>query len=162
LAVSKDYTPNLSNVVFVHCPLPAKDKPRIHHVAVGVSEYSKKEMNLNVADKDARELRQTIDAVAKGGLRYRAGESFELLNKGATRDAVLKKIDAVRTKAQPGDLFVLSFAGHGVRDGSEFFLLTHEAVLTHKADQKDAGTLKTTAISGADLRDKLGRFPCQV
>src|SRR5262249_31643021 len=74
----------------------------------------------------------------------------------ATHDAVLKAIDDVRQAAKPGDLFVFSFAGHGVREEGEFFLATCEA------DPTSVKTLAATTLSGTALREKLADFPCQV
>ena len=63
------------------------------------------------------------------------------------------KLAAVRKKVKPRDLLVFFFAGHGVREGREFFLLTHDA---------DLKKLGKTALSGSQLRQRLADFPCQV
>jgi uncharacterized caspase-like protein len=55
---------------------------------------------------------------------------------------------------KPGDLVVVFFAGHGVVQGGDFYLLTREA---------DTGkALKEHSLSGADLRQWLGEMPCSV
>src|SRR5262249_55155419 len=79
-----------------------------------------------------------------------------LLDDKATRPAVLDAIHAVKKQARPGDLFVFSFAGHGLREGEEFYLLTHEA------DSADARSLGKTALSGRALRQEVADFPCRV
>ncbi len=65
-------------------------------------------------------------------------------------------VEAVRKNAKANDLFLFSFAGHGLREEGEFFLLTKEA------DTSNAKSLEKTAVSGAALREKLADFPCQV
>jgi WD40 repeat protein len=154
LARTKDDTPGFSPPVEVACQLPEGQRPAAHLIAVGVSRYDRQALNLQYADADARRLADAF-AAATGRL-YKPGQVRPLLNEQATREAVLRAIDEVRKSAGPGDLFVLSFAGHGAREGGEFFLLTRDA------DPTNADTLKKTAVSGAELRVKLADFPCQV
>jgi uncharacterized caspase-like protein len=58
-----------------------------------------------------------------------------------------------KNKDTPGDLVVVFFAGHGVVQGGEFYLLTQEA----RTDD-----LKNTALSGKDLQEAFSRMPCSV
>jgi uncharacterized caspase-like protein len=51
------------------------------------------------------------------------------------------------------DLLVVFFAGHGAKEGDQFYLLTHEANINKLAE---------TALSGRDLREELKEVPCQV
>jgi uncharacterized caspase-like protein len=51
---------------------------------------------------------------------------------------------------------VFSFAGHGVHEEGEFYLLTHEA------NPANARALAQTAVAGAALRKALADFPCSV
>lgn len=153
LARSADDTPSFSNQVDVLAPLPPGARPGLHVLAVGVSEYDKVAPNLASADKDAKRIQGAFAAAVKAGEAYKAGASNLLQNQGATRKAVLAALDEARKGVKPGDLFVFSFAGHGTRDGGEFFLLTTDA---------DPAKPKETAVSGTDLRAKLADFPCQV
>ena len=66
---------------------------------------------------------------------------------------MLKRIEAVRKEAKENDLFIVFFAGHGVKDKEQFYLLTTEA---------QVGDLGKTALAGDELRRSLGEFPCQV
>ena len=129
----------------------------MHHLAIGISRYDNPKLKLNYADADARQLADAVAQHCAGqGSLYRAVQSRRLLNQDASRKAVLEAIDAVRKDAKANDLFLLSFAGHGLREEGEFFLLTKEA------DTGNAKTLDKTAISGTALREKLADFPCQV
>jgi hypothetical protein len=155
LAESKDDTPSVSNQVVVVTPLPKAMRPRIHHLGIGISAYDNKALKLNVAAKDAQDLAKALQEAVRAGKLYRECQSTLLLNEKASRGAVLAALDAVRKKAEPNDLFILSFAGHGHRDEDEgeLYLLTREANLEK---------LKETALSGTVLRDKLADFPCPV
>ena len=75
-----------------------------------------------------------------------------LRNEEATRDGVLKALNKLQ-KADSNDLIVVFFAGHGVKDKTSFYLLTHEA---------EVGDLAATALSGAELSKQLRGLPCTV
>src|SRR5262249_26308050 len=128
MARSKDDTPSISSPVPIEIDLPAAQRPVIHHVAVGVSTYKNPKLNLNFADNDAEKLGAAIKASCAGDASlYREVKTTTLTNDKATRDAVLKALDEVRKVAKPNDLFVFSFAGHGVREEGEYYLLSHDA-----------------------------------
>ncbi len=157
LARSRDDTPSVSNALTVTCPLPPAARPVLHHVAVGVSKYKNPKLDLQFAKADAEQLAGTVAQSCRGpGKYYRDVQSQCLLDKEATCKAVLDAIAAVRKCAKANDLLVFSFAGHGVREEGEFFLLTHEADVTN------AKMLQKTAVSGTALRAALADFPCQV
>jgi WD40 repeat protein len=156
LARTRDDTPGFSSAVEVACPLPEGQRPAAHLIAVGVSRYDRKSLDLHSADADARHLAEAFTAVTGPGKPYRPGLVRTLLNGQASRDAVLAAIDEVRQAAKPNDLFVFAFAGHGARAEGEFFLATREA------DPSSPESFKSTTVSGADLRAKLADFPCQV
>jgi len=63
-------------------------------------------------------------------------------------------VDTIRKNgAKPGDLVVFFYAGHGVAEGREFYLLTAGV---------DPNDLPKTCLSGSDLRAALKAMPCQV
>jgi WD40 repeat protein len=153
LAFARDDTPSFSNELLVWTPLPKEERPRLHHLAVGVSKYDDKNLKLDYAAKDARDLAEAFTRAVEQGALYRGINSKRLLNEKASCQAVLAAIKAVRRQAQPNDLFVLSFAGHGHREEGEFYLLTHEANFENA---------KEKALSGKALRKRLEDFPCPV
>ena len=69
-----------------------------------------------------------------------------LVNDKATRDAVLGALKNLRKQVKANDLLVVFFAGHGAKDGDQFYLLTHEA----KVNQ-----LEGTALSGREVAQRL-------
>ncbi len=129
----------------------ATQGPTLHVLAVGISRYNDKSLRLDFADKDAAALAAGFDKHCKGLFSKVAPRT--LIDKQASRQAVLNQIEAVRKQAKENDLFVLTFAGHGVKAKDQFFLLTVEA---------DVARLATTALSGDDVRKALAEFPCQV
>jgi len=157
LARTKDDMPTISSSVLVESPLRLADRPVVHHLAVGISKYDDDKLSLQFADKDASELALAVRTSCTGPANiYRDVKTTLLTNQDASRKAVLEALDATRRIATANDLLILSFAGHGVREDGEFFLLTREA------DARNAKALTQTAISGVALRKALEDYPCQV
>jgi WD40 repeat protein len=146
----------ISSVYRLDAPLPDKDRPLLYRVCVGINEYEQSGLHLGSATLDAEAVFKALDEDCTGkGNRFRAADGVKLLDKKATRDAVLQALKDVRkAKVKPGDLVVVFFAGHGVVQNGEFFLLTWEA---------DPGKpLKDKSLSGEDLRTAFGEMPCSV
>jgi WD40 repeat protein len=148
-------TAGASPAVALRVPIPAAAaRPTLHVVAVGINAYQQQALRLGCAVADAEGL---ADAFAKdcAGPANLFGEArvTPLLDKGATRCAVLCALEEARQAVKPGDLLVFSFAGHGVKQGRKFYLLTADA---------DPDKLAETALSGDSLRAALADMPCQV
>jgi WD40 repeat protein len=145
-----------SEAVPVVTPLPDADKPLLYRVCVGVNDYDQAALKLGSARQDAEAVFEALEQYCTGkGNRFRAAAGVKLLDKDATRDAVLRALKDVRKeKVKPGDLVVVFFAGHGVVQGGDFFLLSCEA---------DTGKpLKGQSLSGEDLRRAFSELPCSV
>jgi WD40 repeat protein len=156
LARSAD-TGDASAAVSVPAPAAAPAaaaRPSLYIIAVGIDNYPQKDLQLGCAVADAKGL---ADAFTKGcaGKDNLFGPVLptRLLNKDATRCAVLCALEEARAAVKPGDLLVFSFAGHGARQGRKFYLLTVDA---------NPANLAGTALSGDDLRAALADMPCQV
>jgi WD40 repeat protein len=140
--------------------VPAAAKPLLYRICVGVNRYDNKALELGSAGQDAAAVFDALEKDCTGkGNRFRAAAGVKLLDKDATRDAVLKALeDARKEKVKPGDLVVVFFGGHGVvqrgPQGSDFYLLTCEA---------DPGKdLQGRSLSGKDLQDAFAEMPCSV
>jgi WD40 repeat protein len=154
LARSTDDTPSFSPPQDVLAPAAAGQKPKLHVLAVGISQYQIVRPNLRFADTDAQNVTGAFDKLTRTSLAYQKGTLTTLTNAQATTAGVKAALAAV--KVEPGDLFVFFFAGHGTRDEGEFFLVTHDT------NDANPGALRKTALSGSDVRAALADFPCQV
>jgi hypothetical protein len=150
LAKSRDAAGS-SNTVAVRYVNPAK-LATLHVLAAGINAYNDPALTLSFAAKDARELAEAFAKHSKGEL-FADVHTDVLLDKDAHRQALLEHILQVRKKVKENDLFVVYFAGHGVKEKDQFYLLTVEA---------RTNALAESALSGTDLRKALGEFPCQV
>jgi WD40 repeat protein len=146
----------VSEAYSLNAALADKDRPVLYRVCVGINQYDQKGLTLGSAKQDAEAVFDALEQYCTGPKnRFREAKGNKLLEKGATRAAVLAALEDIRKGgARPGDLLVVFFAGHGVVQGGEFYLLTREA---------DTGQpLKDRALSGEDLRLALGGTPCSV
>lgn len=145
----------VSGVLAVRGPKEKGKQPTLHRVCVGVSEYEQADLTLGSAAKDAAALFAALEKHCVGADNLFGTAAGELLlNKDATRERVLKAIAAVRKAAKPGDLVAVCFAGHGVKQKDDFFLLTRESDPTKP--------LAGFALSGDDLRKELAQVECPV
>jgi WD40 repeat protein len=147
-------TAGASAGVPVAVAVAAGNRPTLHVIAVGINAYQQPALRLGCAVADAEGLADAFGAHCAGPANlFGQARVAPLLDKEATRAAVLEALKAARQAVKVGDLLVFSFAGHGVKQGKQFYLLTVDA---------DPDNLAGTALSGDDLRAALADLPCQV
>jgi hypothetical protein len=154
LARCKDVA-GISEKVVLKAPVPDKDRPVLYRVCVGINDYDQKGLRLSTAAQDAEALFDGLDKYCTGkDNQYRAGLGQKILDRAATRQAVLDALKGVQKQAKPTDLLVVVFVGcSGVQAGN-FYLLTREADPTKP--------LEGNSLSGDDLSRELGEVPCGV
>lgn len=144
----------VSDPVKVRGPKDPASQPTLHRVCIGVDDYDQSALKLTSAAKDAKDVFAALEQHCVGPEnRFGAAPGTLLLNKDATRAAALAALAEAKKKAKPGDLLLVFFAGHGVRQGEEYYLLTREA---------DTTALKEKSLSGEDLRQALADVECPV
>jgi WD40 repeat protein len=146
----------LSNTIEESIPVPARDRPTLHALCIGVNKYQEDGLALKAAAPDADALTKALANSCCGGDNlFGAVKPTLLTDENATHAKILKALTAIRKDVRQQDLLVVFFAGHGVRDQkkSEFYLLPVDA-RTNRLDG--------TALSGTLLREKLSDMPCQV
>jgi len=96
----------------------------LYFLGFGVSKYKDSSLDLQYADKDAKDLAALFSRM-KGG--YGAVRAKTYLNEEVTPEAI-KASKAFLKDAKPDDAFVLFIAGHGVHDQdkeSTYYFITH-------------------------------------
>ncbi len=155
LLVKTEDGATVSDPLVVKGPKVAGMQPTIHRVCIGVNDYDDAGLKLSSATKDAEAVFAALQTDCVGpNNRFGAAKGELLLNKDASRERVKTALAAVRKAAKPGDLVVVFFAGHGIKQNEFFYLLTREADVT-----KD---LKGASVSGDDLRKSLAEIECPV
>ena len=97
-------------------------RPNLYILALGASQYSQSDYNLQYADKDAEDLCSLFQKVNTG--KYGRIETTLLTDRNVTREGLRQLIPWLR-KARIHDTFILFYAGHGLLTADyEQFLAT--------------------------------------
>ncbi|MGV8118955.1 MAG: caspase domain-containing protein [Candidatus Xenobiia bacterium LiM19] len=102
--------------VSVNCTAAQKGA-RQFILAVGVSQYKNPGLSLNFASKDADEFAALVEG--KGKKIFDAQYRKILLDKDATKDTIVRELKEISQKAEPQDVVILYFSGHGDIDESD-------------------------------------------
>ncbi len=104
-------------------PLVEGAKPALWGLAIGVSSYADKKMNLQYADRDAESLAQFFNS---GHTDIFSEVHFKtLLNKDVTRSAIIDSVSQHLGQAAMNDIVIIFLAGHGIKhrqSGSYYFV----------------------------------------
>jgi WD40 repeat protein len=97
-------------------------KPKLYILAIGVSKYMDKELQLQFAAKDAQDFVKVMEK--QKGLLYRDIVVKLLTDEKATKDEILDGLDWLRKETTSKDVAMVFLAGHGVNDqaGIYYFL----------------------------------------
>jgi len=152
---SSDESISSSEALAVKIPNSPNYQPVLYRLCVGINEYQRSALNLNSAAKDANDVYGALEKYCVGAdNRFGASHGTLLVNQKATRAGVLQAIANIRQLAKPGDLVVFLFAGHGIKQKDEYYLITHEG--------DPSESLKDRSLSGEDLRGALSDIECPV
>jgi WD40 repeat protein len=114
-------TPGYQKQVLYYADVPPK-KPNLYIIAVGVSEYADKAMNLNFAAKDAKDI---TNEFSKSGY-FNAVKTTYLSNTDATKAKILQAKQLLKD-SKPWDVAVVYLAGHGLlSDKLDWYFGTHD------------------------------------
>jgi WD40 repeat protein len=132
----------------------AKDwyKPDLYVLAVGVSKYNDKNLNLTYPDKDAEDFVKVMQA--QGGGLYKNVYIRDLPDDHATRDDIRKGLNWLKKSTTSRDIAVLFLSGHGQNDPRG-----HYHYLPYDADMSD---VDFSTIKDNEIVDFLGEVPGKV
>lgn len=140
-ALIANYTPAANTVQ------PVTNTIQLHVVVVGINAYKNPKYNLNYALADASAFSASINEGAN--TLFSKINTVFLKDADATKEGILAAFEKIKTGAQPQDLFVFYYAGHGViNDKKEFFLVPHDVTQLYGNDD----ALAQKGISAALLQ----------
>jgi len=114
---------------------------------IGINEYKDETVQrLRFAAADAQGVFDLLTDLERGGFE-RANVKL-LLNREATREAIILALTALETEAGPEDTVFVYFGGHGLEDGGASYLVPCDA---------NVGILQDTAISLDRFNESLAR-----
>lgn len=132
--------------------------PNLYAVVVGISDYKGEGLDLKFAAKDAEDIGNVLNASAKKLLNTDGKDHVFIyrINTGINRDKFPEKnsirnaFTEIASKAQPNDILLVFFAGHGVMESekNQFYFLTADA-----SNNTVFGALKDVGISMDELTD---------
>lgn len=134
-------TEKQSSVVTANGPKTVKPSGQYYALLIGVSKYNDPKLNLENPVKDARKMKETLDAFYD----FAPGNIVVLEN--PTRGEIFSAIYKLRDKVTPNDNLLLFYAGHGYWD---------EKIKQGYWWPKDATTSDPSNwLSNSDLREQL-------
>ena len=127
------------------------NKPDCYLLAIGINEYENDALNLNYARKDASEF---VKKIRKNkGTIFNEVETLTLYDRQATRKNILDYLEFVINQAQPNDVFIMYYAGHGSLIENDFHIIPTECTRLY-----DDITVREQAISADYLQQQLTKI----
>jgi uncharacterized caspase-like protein len=123
-------------------------------LAIGIDTYAEEKYNLRFAAADAKALSSALGEnlpVPPGRMHISM-----LLNEHATQEGIRKALRDLAKSAEPEDIVIISYAGHGVSFKERFYLIPHDMIIS--ADEQ---SLALGGISDRDLEDLFLPFRSQ-
>ena len=160
-AFNRDNVKSPDAILELHGADSLKRKPTTHILAVGVNEYENPHYNLKYAVADATDF---VEEVKRQRTLLEPGGKIEtamLLNTEATKANIVTAIRrlsgaqagplaagapkalAELTRAEPEDVVVIYFAGHGTAQQNRFYLIPHDLGYTGEIDVKTEFNLQS-------------------
>lgn len=139
--------------------------PNLYALVVGVSDYKGEDLDLKFAAKDAVDIASAIDISAKKLLNTDGKEHVFIYkihtdpgrDKFPEKNSIRQAFTEIAGKAQPHDILLIFFAGHGVMESlpaseagekNQFYFLTADA-----SNATVLGALKDVGISTEEISD---------
>ena len=125
----------VSPVVINNSVVDAIDKnATLHLMVVGIDKYQNKTMQLNYAMADARAFKLAIEKVAATVISNI--KTYLVYDEEANKAGITGAFSNVQKNAQPQDVFVFYYAGHGVisEKNKEFYLVPNDVTDLKNAD----------------------------
>lgn len=128
-------------------------KPKLYVLAIGVSKYDDKDLELALASKDATDFANSLRK--QKGLLYSDVIIKLLDDKKATKDNILDGLEWIQKETTARDVAMVFLAGHGMNDngGTFYYLPVNANTESIKRTCLPFGDLKSTvsSISGKVL-----------
>ncbi len=149
VAVSEHGYQSAPDQIVVNCNLK-KQEINLYVLAVGINQYKNPKYNLNFAMSDAQGF---VDGLRNGSKGiFTNTEVVMVRDNEATKANITAKFNEIKAKAQPQDVFIFYYAGHGVmseEEKAQFYLVPTDVTQLYGNN----ALLKNNAISAAELQN---------
>jgi WD40 repeat protein len=144
VAFSRDRTESRPYELTVRLVAPEK-KAALHLLVVGVGRYKNPALNLNFTVKDAEGIADYFEQ--QGSRLFRAVNITKLYDADANLANVQKAFQALNEAAQPQDVVIIYFAGHGDSRLNQWYFVPYEITQPEKDEQIKANGISSTMLS---------------
>jgi WD40 repeat protein len=125
----------------------ATDEVVLHLVVVGINVYKNPKYNLNYAKVDADAFTSAIQLGSKSIFNKIITYSLQDLEAG--KAGIISALEQVKSNANPQDVLLFYFAGHGVlNDKNEFYIVPSDVTQLYGNDQ----ALAQNGLSAAEMQ----------
>jgi WD40 repeat protein len=131
----------------------------LHILTVGINKYKNSQYNLNYAQPDASSF---TEKMMEQGRIYKKINKIEIYDEDATKARIMDAFKSIAAKAQPQDVFVFFYAGHGSldeehkdKDGAAPFYFVPTDVTKIYGDSQQ---LTAKGISDNELKESLTKI----
>lgn len=116
---------------------------------IGVGKREDDSEYMAISASDAEHMKRALDNLPS----FRNVETKTLINEEAMRQGIIEQLDeyARVTEAQPCDLLIIYFSGHGCKSGAQYYLVCRNTT---------SNDLEKTAMNGSLFVDKLKKIKC--
>jgi hypothetical protein len=147
------------DIISINYSGEASANANLYVVNVGINEYLNPQYNLNYAYKDAVSF---IDQIKEGAENiFEEINVFSLYNSDASKPEILDRFNKVIEEANPQDVFIFYFAGHGTIDLDQslggYFLVPYNVTQLYGQIRM----LEEKAISSAELKTLFSKIEAQ-
>lgn len=134
-----------------HVDDPHNKQPSLHLLAIGITNYRDRSLQLAYADKDAEALSKSLKQRGVG--LYKNIYVTPLLNEQATTEGIEQAFKQIATQVEANDVFALYLAGHGMARHGEYYFVPREAVY------ENSEAIAEASISKEELNVLLKQIP---
>jgi hypothetical protein len=142
-----------SEVELTHPRVPGQ-RGRMYVVAVGISDYAEKGLNLDYPARDARALAELLRT--RGGKLYDRVDLVPVLDRDATRAAIEDTVKDVAELTRPQDTLVVLLCGHGAILGDRVYFAPHDL---RPGAERPGDALRKRGVAVDDVAAAMGTAP---
>lgn len=152
VALSEQLIESAPASVSVNYTSPVAVAPDMYVLAVGIDEYKNERYSLDYAVGDVEGFIGSLAPIADS--LYDEMFITTLKNDQAVRTTLISELESIAAKANPEDVFVFYYAGHGIaltdigdNINSEFYYVLHDVTQMTSPDK-----IREAGISGEEIR----------
>ncbi len=161
VALSEQFIESAPVQITVQYNPVVQSAPDMYVIAVGIDQYKNKRYSLDYAVGDVKGFIKSLLPIAEP--LYDEVFQTVIINDNAVKENILSQLEVVAAKAQPEDVFVFYYAGHGIaltenQTGmkNEFYYVLHDVTQMTSVDG-----VRDSGISGSEIREIFSRIPAQ-